>query len=158
MGTKTKVAIVLFILQIVSVAGQVLSTNGGNFLGAVASALGLCVFTIIGIILVCLDNRKKESTENKEIHKEPEERRIGFSDVSKSDADEETDETAYDEDDEEYDEADEEYDEDDYEEIKDKLQKKYTTEEIVKVVLAILTIAAFAILIVGIIVAITQSI
>lgn len=151
MGTKTKVAIVLFILQIVSVAGQVLSTNGGDFLGAVASALGLCAFTIIGIILVCLDNRKKESTENKEIHKEPEERRIGFSDVSKSDADEETDETAYDEDDEEY-------DEDDYEEIKDKLQKKYTTEEIVKVVLAILTIAAFAILIVGIIVAITQSI
>lgn len=151
MGTKTKVAIVLFILQIVSVAGQVLSTNGGDFLGAVGSALGLCAFTIIGIILVCLDNRKKESTENKEIHKEPEERRIGFSDVSKSDADEETDETAYDEDDEEY-------DEDDYEEIKDKLQKKYTTEEIVKVVLAILTIAAFAILIVGIIVAITQSI
>ena len=151
MGTKTKVAIVLFILQIVSVAGQVLSTNGGNFLGAVASALGLCVFTIIGIILVCLDNRKKESTENKEIHKEPEERRIGFSDVSKSDADEETDETAYDEDDEEY-------DEDDYEEIKDSLQKKYTTEEIVKVVHAILTIAAFAVLIVGIIVAITQSI
>lgn len=151
MGTKTKVAIVLFILQIVSVAGQVLSTNGGDFLGAVASALGLCAFTIIGIILVCLDNRKKESTENKEIHKEPEERRIGFSDVSKSDADEETDETAYDEDDEEY-------DEDDYEEIKDKLQKKYTTEEIVKVVLAILTVAAFAVLIVGIIVAITQSI
>lgn len=151
MGTKTKVAIVLFILQIVSVAGQVLSTNGGDFLGAVASALGLCAFTIIGIILVCLDNRKKESTENKEIHKEPEERRIGFSDVSKSDADEETDETAYDEDDEGY-------DEDDYEEIKDSLQKKYTTEEIMKVVLAILTIAAFAILIVGIIVAITQSI
>lgn len=151
MGTKTKVAIVLFILQIVSVAGQVLSTNGGDFLGAVGSALGLCAFTIIGIILVCLDNRKKESTENKEIHKEPEERRIGFSDVSKSDADEETDETAYDEDDEEY-------DEDDYEEIKDKLQKKYTTEEIVKVVLAILTVAAFAVLIVGIIVAITQSI
>lgn len=151
MGTKTKVAIVLFILQIVSVAGQVLSTNGGDFLGAVGSAIGLCAFTIIGIILVCLDNRKKESTENKEIHKEPEERRIGFSDVSKSDADEETDETAYDEDDEEY-------DEDDYEEIKDKLQKKYTTEEIVKVVLAILTIAAFAILVVGIIVAITQSI
>lgn len=151
MGTKTKVAIVLFILQIVSVAGQVLSTNGGNFLGAVASALGLCAFTIIGIILVCLDNRKKESTENKEIHKEPEERRIGFSDVSKSDADEETDETAYDEDDEGY-------DEDDYEEIKDKLQKKYVAEEIVKVVLAILTIAAFAVLIVGIIVAITQSI
>ena len=112
MGTKTKVAIVLFILQIVSVAGQVLSTNGGDFLGAVGSALGLCAFTIIGIILVCLDNRKKESTENKEIHKEPEERRIGFSDVSKSDADDETDETAYDEDDEEY-------DEDDYEEIKD---------------------------------------
>lgn len=151
MGTKTKVAIVLFILQIVSVAGQVLSTNGGDFLGAVASALGLCAFTIIGIILVCLDNRKKESTENKEIHKEPEERRIGFSDVSKSDADEETDETAYDEDDEEY-------DEDDYEEIKDKLQKKYTTEEIMKVVLAILTVAAFAVLIAGIIVAITQSI
>lgn len=150
MGTKTKVAIVLFILQIVSVAGQVLSTNGGNFLGAVASALGLCVFTIIGIILVCLDNRKKESTENKEIHKEPEERRIGFSDVSKSDADEETDETAYDEDDEEY-------DEDDYEEIKDKLLKKYTAEEIVKVVLAILTVAAAAVLIVGIIVAITKS-
>lgn len=149
MGTKTKVAIVLFILQIVSVAGQVLSTNGGDFLGAVGSALGLCAFTIIGIILVCLDNRKKESTENKESHKEPEERRIGFSDISKSDADEETDETAYDEDDEEY-------DEDDYEEIKDKLQKKYTTEEIVKVVLAILTIAAFAILIVGIIVAITK--
>lgn len=151
MGTKTKVAIVLFILQIVSVAGQVLSTNGGDFLGAVASALGLCAFTIIGIILVCLDNRKKESTENKEIHKEPEERRIGFSDVSKSDADEETDETAYDEDDEEY-------DEEDYEEIKDSLQKKYTTEEIVKVVLAILTVAAAAVLIVGIIVAITQSI
>ena len=151
MGTKTKVAIVLFILQIVSVAGQVLSTNGGDFLGAVGSALGLCAFTIIGIILVCLDNRKKESTENKEIHKEPEERRIGFSDVSKSDTDEETDETAYDEDDEEY-------DEDDYEEIKDSLQKKYTTEEIMKVVLAILTVAAFAILIVGIIVAITQSI
>lgn len=151
MGTKTKVAIVLFILQIVSVAGQVLSTNGGDFLGAVGSALGLCAFTIIGIILVCLDNRKKESTENKEIHKEPEERRIGFSDISKSDTDEETDETAYDEDDEEY-------DEEDYEEIKDSLQKKYTTEEIVKVVLAILTIAAFAILIVGIIVAITQSI
>ena len=151
MGTKTKVAIVLFILQIVSVAGQVLSTNGGDFLGAVGSALGLCAFTIIGIILVCLDNRKKESTENKEIHKEPEERRIGFSDVSKSDADEETDETAYDEDDEEY-------DEDDYEEIKDSLQKKYTTEEIMKVVLAILTVAAFAVLIVGIIVAITQSI
>ena len=151
MGTKTKVAIVLFILQIVSVAGQVLSTNGGDFLGAVGSALGLCAFTIIGIILVCLDNRKKESTENKEIHKEPEERRIGFSDVSKSDADEETDETAYDEDDEGY-------DEDDYEEIKDSLQKKYTTEEIVKVVLAILTVAAAAVLIVGIIVAITQSI
>ena len=151
MGTKTKVAIVLFILQIVSVAGQVLSTNGGDFLSAVGSALGLCAFTIIGIILVCLDNRKKESTENKEIHKEPEERRIGFSDISKSDTDEETDETAYDEDDEEY-------DEEDYEEIKDSLQKKYTTEEIVKVVLAILTIAAFAILIVGIIVAITQSI
>lgn len=149
MGTKTKVAIVLFILQIVSVAGQVLSTNGGDFLGAVGSALGLCAFTIIGIILVCLDNRKKESTENKEIHKEPEERRIGFSDVSKSDTDEETDETAYDEDDEEY-------DEDDYEEIKDKLQKKYTTEEIVKVVLAILTVAAFAVLIAGIIVAITK--
>lgn len=149
MGTKTKVAIVLFILQIVSVAGQVLSTNGGNFLGAVASALGLCAFTIIGIILVCLDNRKKESTENKEIHKESEERRIGFSDVSKSDADEETDETAYDEDDEGY-------DEDDYEEIKDSLQKKYTTEEIVKVVLAILTVAAFAVLIAGIIVAITK--
>ena len=149
MGTKTKVAIVLFILQIVSVAGQVLSTNGGDFLGAVASALGLCAFTIIGIILVCLDNRKKESTENKEIHKEPEERRIGFSDVSKSDADEETDETAYDEDDEEY-------DEDDYEEIKDSLQKKYTTEEIMKVVLAILTVAAFAVLIAGIIVAITK--
>ena len=149
MGTKTKVAIVLFILQIVSVAGQVLSTNGGNFLGAVASALGLCAFTIIGIILVCLDNRKKESTENKEIHKEPEERRIGFSDVSKSDADEETDETAYDEDDEGY-------DEDDYEEIKDSLQKKYTTEEIVKVVLAILTVAAFAVLIAGIIIAITK--
>ena len=151
MGTKTKVAIVLFILQIVSVAGQVLSTNGGDFLGAVGSALGLCAFTIIGIILVCLDNRKKESTENKEIHKEPEERRIGFSDVSKSDTDEETDETAYDEDDEEY-------DEDDYEEIKDKLQKKYVAEEIVKVVLAILTIAAFAVLIVGIIVAITKSV
>lgn len=149
MGTKTKVAIVLFILQIVSVAGQVLSTNGGDFLGAVGSALGLCAFTIIGIILVCLDNRKKESTENKEIHKEPEERRIGFSDVSKSDADEETDETAYDEDDEEY-------DEDDYEEIKDSLQKKYTTEEIMKVVLAILTVAAFAVLIAGIIVAITK--
>ena len=151
MGTKTKVAIVLFILQIVSVVGQVLSTNGGDFLGAVGSALGLCAFTIIGIILVCLDNRKKESTENKEIHKEPEERRIGFSDARKNDADEETDETAYGEDDEEY-------DEDDYEEIKDSLQKKYTTEEIVKVVLAILTIAAFAVLIVGIIVAITQSI
>lgn len=151
MGTKTKVAIVLFILQIVSVAGQVLSTNGGDFLGAVGSALGLCAFTIIGIILVCLDNRKKESTENKEIHKEPEERRIGFSDISKSDTDEETDETAYDEDDEEY-------DEEDYEEIKDSLQKKYTTEEIVKVVLAILTVAAAAVLIVGIIVAITQSI
>lgn len=149
MGTKTKVAIVLFILQIVSVAGQVLSTNGGDFLGAVGSALGLCAFTIIGIILVCLDNRKKESTENKEIHKEPEERRIGFSDVSKSDADEETDETAYDEDDEEY-------DEEDYEEIKDSLQKKYTTEEIMKVVLAILTVAAFAVLIAGIIVAITK--
>lgn len=149
MGTKTKVAIVLFILQIVSVAGQVLSTNGGDFLGAVASALGLCAFTIIGIILVCLDNRKKESTENKEIHKEPEERRIGFSDVSKSDADEEADETAYDEDDEGY-------DEDDYEEIKDSLQKKYTTEEIMKVVLAILTVAAAAVLIVGIIVAITK--
>lgn len=151
MGTKTKVAIVLFILQIVSVAGQVLSTNGGDFLGAVGSALGLCAFTIIGIILVCLDNRKKESTENKEIHKEPEERRIGFSDARKNDADEETDETAYGEDDEEY-------DEEDYEEIKDSLQKKYTTEEIVKVVLAILTVAAFAVLIVGIIVAITQSI
>lgn len=149
MGTKTKVAIVLFILQIVSVAGQVLSTNGGDFLGAVGSALGLCAFTIIGIILVCLDNRKKESTENKEIHKEPEERRIGFSDVSKSDADDETDETAYDEDDEEY-------DEDDYEEIKDSLQKKYTTEEIMKVVLAILTVAAFAVLIAGIIIAITK--
>lgn len=149
MGTKTKVAIVLFILQIVSVAGQVLSTNGGDFLGAVASALGLCAFTIIGIILVCLDNRKKESTENKEIHKEPEERRIGFSDVSKSDTDEETDETAYGEDDEGY-------DEDDYEEIKDSLQKKYTTEEIMKVVLAILTVAAFAVLIAGIIVAITK--
>lgn len=149
MGTKTKVAIVLFILQIVSVAGQVLSTNGGDFLGAVGSALGLCAFTIIGIILVCLDNRKKESTENKEIHKEPEERRIGFSDVSKSDADEETDETAYDEDDEGY-------DEDDYEEIKDSLQKKYTTEEIMKVVLAILTVAAFAVLIAGIIIAITK--
>lgn len=149
MGTKTKVAIVLFILQIVSVAGQVLSTNGGDFLGAVGSALGLCAFTIIGIILVCLDNRKKENTENKEIHKEPEERRIGFSDVSKSDADEETDETAYDEDDEGY-------DEDDYEEIKDSLQKKYTTEEIMKVVLAILTVAAFAVLIAGIIVAITK--
>ena len=151
MGTKTKVAIVLFILQIVSVAGQVLSTNGGDFLGAVGSALGLCAFTIIGIILVCLDNRKKESTENKEIHKEPEERRIGFSDISKSDTDEETDETAYDEDDEEY-------DEDDYEEIKDSLQKKYTTEEIMKVVLAILTVAAFAVLIAGIIVAITKSV
>lgn len=149
MGTKTKVAIVLFVLQIVSVAGQVLSTNGGDFLGAVGSALGLCAFTIIGIILVCLDNRKKESTENKEIHKEPEERRIGFSDARKNDADEETDETAYDEDDEEY-------DEDDYEEIKDSLQKKYTTEEIVKVVLAILTVAAFAVLIAGIIVAITK--
>lgn len=149
MGTKTKVAIVLFILQIVSVAGQVLSTNGGDFLGAVASALGLCAFTIIGIILVCLDNRKKESTENKEIHKEPEERRIGFSDARKNDADEETDETAYGEDDEEY-------DEDDYEEIKDSLQKKYTTEEIVKVVLAILTVAAAAVLIAGIIVAITK--
>lgn len=145
MGTKTKVAIVLFILQIVSVAGQVLSTNGGDFLGAVGSALGLCAFTIIGIILVCLDNRKKESTENKEIHKEPEERRIGFSDVSKSDADE----TAYDEDDEEY-------DEDDYEEIKDKLQKKYTAEAIVKIIFAIITIAAVAIFIVGIIVAITK--
>ena len=151
MGTKTKVAIVLFILQIVSVAGQVLSTNGGDFLGAVGSALGLCAFTIIGIILVCLDNRKKENTGNKEIHKEPEERRIGFSDARKNDADEETDETAYDEDDEEY-------DEDDYEEIKDSLQKKYTTEEIMKVVLAILTIAAFAVLIVGIIVAITKSV
>ena len=149
MGTKTKVAIVLFILQIVSVAGQVLSTNGGDFLGAVGSALGLCAFTIIGIILVCLDNRKKESTENKEIHKEPEERRIGFSDARKNDADEETDETAYDEDDEGY-------DEDDYEEIKDSLQKKYTTEEIMKVVLAILTVAAFAVLIAGIIVAITK--
>ena len=149
MGTKTKVAIVLFILQIVSVAGQVLSTNGGDFLGAVASALGLCAFTIIGIILVCLDNRKKESTENKEIHKEPEERRIGFSDISKSDTDEETDETAYDEDDEEY-------DEDDYEEIKDKLQKKYTAEAIVKIIFAIITIAAVAIFIVGIIVAITK--
>ncbi len=149
MGTKTKVAIVLFILQIVSVAGQVLSTNGGDFLGAVGSALGLCAFTIIGIILVCLDNRKKESTENKEIHKEPEERRIGFSDARKNDADEETDETAYGEDDEEY-------DEDDYEEIKDSLQKKYTTEEIMKVVLAILTVAAFAVLIAGIIVAITK--
>ena len=54
MGTKTKVAIVLFILQIVSVAGQVLSTNGGDFLGAVGSALGLCAFTIIGIILVLI--------------------------------------------------------------------------------------------------------
>lgn len=149
MGTKTKVAIVLFILQIVSVAGQVLSTNGGDFLGAVGSALGLCAFTIIGIILVCLDNRKKESTENKEIHKEPEERRIGFSDARKNDADEETDKTAYDEDDEEY-------DEEDYEEIKDSLQKKYTTEEIMKVVLAILTVAAFAVLIAGIIVAITK--
>lgn len=149
MGTKTKVAIVLFILQIVSVAGQVLSTNGGDFLGAVASALGLCAFTIIGIILVCLDNRKKESTENKEIHKEPEERRIGFSDISKSDTDEETDETAYDEDDEEY-------DEEDYEEIKDKLQKKYTAEAIVKIIFAIITIAAVAIFIVGIIVAITK--
>lgn len=144
MGTKTKVAIVLFILQIVSVAGQVLSTNGGDFLGAVGSALGLCAFTIIGIILVCLDNRKKESTENKEIHKEPEERRIGFSDVSKSDADE----TAY--------EGNEGYDEDDYEEIKDKLQKKYTAEAIVKIIFAIITIAAVAIFIVGIIVAITK--
>ena len=152
MGTKTKVAIVLFILQIVSVAGQVLSTNGGDFLGAVASALGLCVFTIIGIILVCLDNRKKESTENKEIHKEPEERRIGFSDVSKSDTDEETDETAYGEDDEEYDEDD--YDE---EEIEYASLKKSTAEKVTSTVLAIITIAAFAVLIVGIIVAITKS-
>lgn len=152
MGTKTKVAIVLFILQIVSVAGQVLSTNGGDFLGAVGSALGLCAFTIIGIILVCLDNRKKESTENKEIHKEPEERRIGFSDARKNDADEETDETAYGEDDEEYDEDD--YDE---EEIEYASLKKSTAEKVTSTVLAIITIAAFAVLIIGIIVAITKS-
>ena len=147
MGTKTKIAIVLFILQIVSVAGQVLSTNGGDFLGAVGSALGLCAFTIIGIILVCLDNRKKESTENKEIHKEPEERRIGFSDARKNDVDEETDETAYDEDDEEYDE----------EEIEYASLKKSTAEKVTSTVLAIITIAAFAVLIIGIIVAITKS-
>ncbi len=85
MGTKTKAAIVLFILQIISTMGLLLANNGGNYLGAIGSAIGLSSFTIIGIILICLDNRVKSEPQ--------EQKKIGFcvsDEAQKSDEDETT--------------------------------------------------------------------
>ena len=85
MGTKTKAAIVLFVLQIISTMGLLLANNGGNYLGAIGSAIGLSSFTIIGIILICLDNRVKSEPQ--------EQKKIGFSvsdEAQKSDEDEDS--------------------------------------------------------------------
>ena len=57
MSTKSKIAIALFVLQIISTAGIIIGTSK-DYLGALASAIGLSVFMIIAAILVLLDNKK----------------------------------------------------------------------------------------------------
>ena len=63
MSTKSKIAIALFILQIISTAGIVIGTSK-DYLGALASAIGLSVFMIIAAILVLLDNKEKQDKIN----------------------------------------------------------------------------------------------
>ena len=57
MSTKSKIAIALFILQIISTAGIVIGTSK-DYLGALASAIGLSIFMIIAAVLVLVDNKK----------------------------------------------------------------------------------------------------
>lgn len=57
MSTKSKIAIVLFVLQIISTAGIVIGTSK-DYLGALASAIGLSVLMIIAAVLVLVDNKK----------------------------------------------------------------------------------------------------
>lgn len=57
MSTKSKIAIVLFVLQIISTAGIVIGTSK-DYLGALAYAVGLSVFMIIAAVLVLVDNKK----------------------------------------------------------------------------------------------------
>lgn len=65
MKTKTKIAIVLFILQIIAIAGLLLGNSSGNYLAALGEAIGICAFTIAGIILVCLDSKQPKKEEHK---------------------------------------------------------------------------------------------
>ncbi len=64
MGTKTKIAITLMVLQIIAIAGIILSNNGGNFLGALGESIGLCAFTVISIGLIYLDNKQKKDSKS----------------------------------------------------------------------------------------------
>ena len=63
MSTKSKIAIALFILQIISTAGIVIGTSK-DYLGAFASAIGLSIFMIIAAVLVLLDNKEKQDKIN----------------------------------------------------------------------------------------------
>lgn len=63
MSTKSKIAIALFILQIISTAGIVIGTSK-DYLGALASAIGLSIFMIIAAVLVLLDNKEKQDKIN----------------------------------------------------------------------------------------------
>ena len=63
MSTKSKIAIVLFVLQIISTAGIVIGTSK-DYLGALASAIGLSIFMIIAAVLVLLDNKEKQDKIN----------------------------------------------------------------------------------------------
>ena len=63
MSTKSKIAIVLFVLQIISTAGIVIGTSK-DYLGALAYAVGLSVFMIIAAVLVLLDNKEKQDKIN----------------------------------------------------------------------------------------------
>lgn len=63
MSTKSKIAIALFILQIISTAGIVIGTSK-DYLSALASAIGLSIFMIIAAVLVLLDNKEKQDKIN----------------------------------------------------------------------------------------------
>ena len=89
MKTKTKIAIVLFILQIIAIAGLLLGNSGGNYLAALGEAIGICAFTVAGIILVCLDS-KRPQTKN-------EEHQIGFAEESTESSDKDENEELTDE-------------------------------------------------------------
>ena len=142
MGTKSKIAIVLFVLQIIPIAGIVIGTSK-NFLGALGYAIGFSILMIIGAILMYLDCKDKQTQINQLKKQLNDDTKITQHNtiLNKQSVNicQQQDDTEQ---------------EDNNEET---IIKKYTLECIVKILLTLIAITAFVLIIVAIIAGITNS-